>query len=255
MKMGSKGGSKHLKRNPAPKFWPIHRKEATWTIKPKPGPHPILGSIPLAILVRDILGFAKTRKEARSIISQGKISIDGQIRREERFPTGLMDVISIPDAEREYRVLPSEKGLILHSIDKEEATFKLCRIENKSIVPEGHVQLNLHDGRNILLRVKDPRNPAEEDIYQTLDVLKIKVPNQEITGHIKLSEGLTALIIGGKNRGMFGKIVAIEKQQGQRRRKQLVTIEDKGGNRFQTILDYVFVLGEAKSPISLAGAD
>ncbi len=252
--MGNKGGSKHLNRKPAPKFWPIHRKEATWTIKPTPGPYPIAESMPLAILIRDVLGFAKTRKEARSIISQGKIFVDGKVRREEKFPIGLMDIISIMDAEKQYRVLPSEKGLILHSIEKDEASFKLCRIENKSVVHGGHVQLNLHDGRIILINVKDPRN-REEDFYWTLDVLKIDVNNQEIQGHIRLDENLRALIIGGKNRGKSGKIIAIEKEKEKRRRKQLVTIEDDHGNSFQTILGYVFAVGEAKPLISLAGVD
>ena len=252
--MGNKGGSRHLKRKPAPKFWTIHRKEATWTIKPVPGPHPIIESLPLALLIRDVLGLGKTKKEARSIISQGKIIVDGKVRKEEKFPIGLMDVVYVMDAENQYRVLPSEKGLILHPIDKEESSFKLCRIENKSVVPGGHVQLNLHDGRIILVKVKDPRN-REEDVYQSMDVLKIDVPTEEIRGHVKLGENLTALIIAGKNRGKYGKVVAIEKEREQRRRKQLVTIEDSHGNRFQTVLDYVFTLGETKPLISLSEVD
>jgi len=69
--LGRKGESGHLKRKPAPKMWPIHRKEAVWTVRPKPGPHSISRSLPLALIVRDILGFAKTVKEAKNIISQG----------------------------------------------------------------------------------------------------------------------------------------------------------------------------------------
>lgn len=63
MELGKKGGRRHLKRKPAPKTWPIHRKEQVWTIKPRPGPHPISRCLPLTLVVRDILGFAKTRKE------------------------------------------------------------------------------------------------------------------------------------------------------------------------------------------------
>ncbi|MEA2090603.1 MAG: S4 domain-containing protein, partial [Thermoproteota archaeon] len=143
--MGKKGGSRHLKRKPAPRFWPIHRKELVWTFKPKPGPHPITRCFPLALILREILGVAKTRKEAKKIISKGKVQVDGKARREELFPVGLMDVISIPDVEKSYRILPSSRGLTLHSIKKNEAAFKLCRIENKSIVKGGNLQLNLHD--------------------------------------------------------------------------------------------------------------
>ena len=114
--MGKKGGKKHLKRKPAPRFWPIHRKELLWTIKPKPGSHPISRCIPLMLIVREMLGFAKTRKEAKTIISQEKIKVDGKTQREERFPVGLMDVVSIPEIEKAYRAIPSGKGLILHQI-------------------------------------------------------------------------------------------------------------------------------------------
>lgn len=248
--MGKKGGKKHLKRKPAPKFWPIHRKEFVWTIKPKPGPHPTSSCLPLALIIRDILGLAKTRKEAKAIISQGKMMVDGKVQRDELFSTGLMDIISIPEVEGTYRVLPSEKGLTLHSIEKDEAGFKLCRIENKTIVSGGHVQLNLHDGRNILIRVKAPKKP-EEDVYRAMDTLKINVPDQEVVGHMKLVEGAPAIIVGGKNVGRHGKIVDIEKRLGQKRRKLLVTIEDVKGKRFQTTLDFVFVTGDAEPSISL----
>jgi small subunit ribosomal protein S4e len=165
-----------------------------------------------------------------------------------------MDVVSIPDMEKTFRVLPSQKGLTLYPIGKEEAGFKLCRIENKTTVKGGHIQLNLHDGRNVLIRVKDANHP-EEDVFQTLDTLKINLPNQEITGHFKLSEGAPAIIIDGKNIGKSGKIVAIEKRPGQRRRNTLVTIEDGNGNRFQTTMDYIFVIGDEQPHISLTEAD
>jgi len=252
--LGKKGGKKHLKRKPAPIFWPIHRKESIWTVKPIPGPHPLSRCIPLALIVRDMLEIAKTRKEAKTIISQEKIKVNGKVKREELFPVGLMDVISIPDTEKAYRVLPSEKGLILHPIGTDEAGFKLCRIENKTAVRGGHLQLNLHDGTSMLIRVKDPKKP-EEDVYQTLDTLKLSIPDQEVTGHMKLTVGAPAIIIGGKNIGKYGKITAIEEKPSQKRRDLLVTIEDKNGNRFQTTLNFVFVLGDTEPSISLLEAD
>ena len=226
------------------------RKEETWTIKPMPGPHPISRCLPLALVIRDILGFAKTRKEAGTIISQGKIRVDGKARREKSFPIGLMDVISIPEIEKSYRILPSEKGLILHPIEKEETTFKICRIENKTTLKDGHVQLNLHDGRNIKIQVKDPLKP-EEDVYKTLNSLKVSIPDLEVLEYIKLNEGTPAVIVGGKNIGAHGKIVSIEERTGQKRRNFLVTIEDKKKNRFQTTLDFVFVVGNKTPSISL----
>lgn len=248
--MGKKGEKKHLKRKPAPKFWPIHRKEKIWTVKPNPGPHPISNCIPLLLLIREILGFAKTRKEARTIISQEKIMVDGKTRREELFPVGLMDVVAIPDIKKIYRVLTSEKGLVLHPIEKKEAKIKLCRIENKNFVNGGQLQLNLHDGKNVMIQVKDPAKP-EEDTYKTLDTLKINIPTQEIAGHIKLAKGAQVMIIGGKNVGKHGKIVTIEEKTNQKRRNSLVTVEDADGEHFQTIMNLIFVIGDAEPAISL----
>ena len=243
-----------MKRKPAPKFWPIHRKEHVWTTEPKPGPHPISRCFPLMLIVRDILGLAKTRKETKTIVSQGKIKVDGKVQLEELFPIGLMDVISIPEMKKAYRILPSKKGLILHPIGKTETLFKLCRIKNKKILKGGHIQLNLHDGRNIRVQVEDPRKP-KEDIFQTLDVLKISVPGQEVTAHLKLAKDMHVIIIGGKNVGKLGKIVAIEKRPNQKRRALIGTVEDKNGNQFQTTLALILVVGDSKPLISLPEDD
>ncbi len=249
--MGKKGGKKHLKRKPAPKFWRIHRKEYVWAVKPKPGPHSTEHSLPLTLVIRDILGFAKTRKEAKTIIAQGKVLVNGKVRREDTFPVGLMDVISIPEAEANYRILSHEKGFILHSIEKDEAAFRLCRIESKTVVNSGNVQLNLHDGANKLIQVADPKNPVE-DAYKSLDVIKVAIPSSEIIGQIKLAKGATALIIGGKNRGTYGKIVDIEEAVGKKQRLLLTTIEDATNARLQTIVDFVFAVGDnSGSSISL----
>lgn len=247
--MGRKGGSTTLKRRPAPRFWPIHRKESAWTVKPSPGPHSLENCLPLAIVLRDILGFAKTRKESKTTVFQGKVLVDGKLRRKDAFPVGLMDVVSIPEIDRFFRVLPSRKGLVFHPISKEESDFKLCRIENKTVVQNGHVQLNLHDGSNILLKVADLRKP-EEDIYRTLDTVKLGLPDRQILEQIEMKENDSAVITKGKNIGRFGRITEIERTKGKKRRYALTTIEDENGDRYQTILDFVFALGEDQPLIS-----
>lgn len=247
--MGRRGGSRHLKREVAPRFWPIHRKEFHWTVKPRPGAHPTAQCIPLAIVVREMLGYAKTRREAKQIISQGKVKVDGKVRKDDVHTTGLMDVISISEIGRHFRILPSQTGLILHPIADAESEFKLCRIEDKTTVKNGHIQLSLHDGRTMLVRVGDPQSP-EEDVYGTLDTLKIKLDDQSILDHMKIAEGMFSIFTGGKNIGRSGRIVSVE-DIGLKRRKSLVTIEDERGEKYQTILDYVFILGEEKPSISL----
>jgi small subunit ribosomal protein S4e len=253
MKLGRKGRSSGLKSKPAPRFWPIRRKEIVWVVKPSPGPHSLENCLPLALVLRNILGLADTRREAKTIVSQGKVYVDGKVRLKDDYPVGLMDVISLTEVDKFFRVLPSGKGLIINPVDKEEAKFKLCRIENKKVVGNGHVQLNLHDGSNLLVKVADPKNP-QEDVYKTLDTLKISLPEKQVLEHLKMKENDFAIITGGKNIGKYGKIVEIEKAEGKERRNALVTIDDEKGNRYQTILNFAFAIGETKPLISLREA-
>ncbi|MEM2147514.1 MAG: 30S ribosomal protein S4e [Candidatus Bathyarchaeia archaeon] len=251
--MGKKGGSTVLKRKPAPRFWPIHRKEFAWVVKPSPGPHSLEECLPLTIILRDVLGVAKTKKEAKIIASQGKIQVDGKIRREDDFPVGIMDVVSLQDLDKHFRVLPSHKGLLLHPITKEEANFKLCRIENKRIVKNGQVQLNFHDGSNLLVKVADPKNP-QEDVYDTFDTVKLSLPDKQVLGHVKIKENTFVLITSGKNIGKRGRIIKIEEAKGKKRKDAIVTVEDEKKNRYQTILKFVFAIGETQPLISLPEA-
>jgi small subunit ribosomal protein S4e len=251
--LGKKGKVGRLKRKPAPRFWPIHRKEAVWIVRPSSGPHSLEKCLPLSLVLRDILEVAETRKEAKKILSQGKIYVDGKVRLKDDFPVGLMDVISMPDLNKFYRVLPSHKGLVLNPISKEEAGFKLLRVEGKTVVKNGTLQIALHDGSNMLVKMEDSESP--EAAYETFDTLKLGLPEKEVLDQLKTKKGNIAVITGGKNIGKEGKIVEIEKTEAKKRRNALIVIEDEAGNRYQTILDFVFSIGEAKPLISLPEAN
>jgi small subunit ribosomal protein S4e len=250
--LGKKGKTARLKRKPAPRFWPIHRKELPWIVKPSSGPHSLQNCLPLTLVLRDILGVAQTRREAKMILAQGKVQVDGKVRRKDDFPVGLMDVISISDMNKYYRLMPSHKGLVLNPISKEEANFKLVRVEDKTTVKNG-MQIALHDGSNMLVKVADPKNPKEVT-YDTFDVLKITYPEKQVALSLKTKEGNLAVITGGKNIGKQGKIVEIEKTEAKKRRQALVVVEDAQGVRYQTILDFVFSIGEAEPLIGLPEA-
>jgi small subunit ribosomal protein S4e len=251
--LGKKGKTARLKRKPAPRFWPIHRKEDPWVVKPSSGPHSLDKCLPLTLVLRDILGVAATRKEAQTILNQGKVLVDGKIQLKDDFPVGLMDIISMPEADQYYRIMPSHKGLYLSPISKEEIGLKLCRIENKMTV-KGGVQISLHDGSNILIKVADVKNP-KEDVYKSFDVLKVAIPSKEVVGCLELKEGNIAVITGGKNIGVKGKIVEIEKAEAKKRKSVLVVIEDEKGGKYQTILDFVFPLGVPQPVVTAPEAE
>jgi small subunit ribosomal protein S4e len=239
--MGRKGPTRHMKRQQAPAFWTIHRKEKVWSINTSPGPHNFGTSIPVAIILRDVLNYASTRREATMIAKQGKIKIDGKPRLNEKFPVGLMDVISIPDAGENYRILPAKGGrLALHPIKGDETGFKLCRIVGKSTLRVDTTQLRLHDGRTL--------NVPAETPYKINDVLKIKIPSQEIVDHIAFKDQLPIVITGGRSQGETGIIIGFGDEPGW---KKTATVRTSKGDDIRTLTKYVFPVGTSQPLISL----
>ena len=233
----------HLKRLVASKHFPIRKKERKFTTCPTPGPHAKDKSIPLRILVRDILKIADKEKEAKKILNNKEIQIDCTARTEPRFPVGLMDTITIPKTKKYYRIIPVKGKLTTVEIPEEKSTMKLCRISGKTTIKGGVTQLNLHDSRNIL--VKDKK---EADAYKVGDTLMISLPDQKIKKHIKLDNGSIGLIIQGKHEGAFGKIKEIKNIEGLQKNK--VTIETAKKD-IETLKDYIFIIGKDKPEITV----
>ncbi len=228
--------SKHLKRLASPRRWPIPRKTSKWVTKPSPGPHSIENAIPLLLGVREFLGFADNAREARRIIGNGDIMVDGKVTRQYKRPIGLMDVVSIPKLNLQYRLLLDSRGKITFTkISKDEAKWKLVRIDNKTSVRGGITQLNLHDGKNILLK---------KNKYKTGDVLKIKIPEQKILGDYPFEPGNLAMLIGGNHVGELATITKYEEVRSPK--ANIVYFED-----FSTIKDYAFIVGHEKPEIAV----
>ena len=242
------GGSRSLKRLNTPKFLQIRRKHGKFFVTPSAGPHPSRFCLPLLHIVRDLLEIVDNSREAKKLIGLGNFKVDGKVVRDKTFPVGLMDVISILKTNEHYRILPdSHHGLILHEIPEAESTFKLCRITQKTTLKGGNLQLNLHDGRNIFISVKDPMNP-KEDVYKRMDVLKITIPEQEILKVLKFKEGNLAIIMSGKNIGQLGKVLTILKRFGPK--ASTVSIQHNSSHT-ETLYDYTFIIGEDQSEINL----
>jgi small subunit ribosomal protein S4e len=242
------GGSKHLKRLNTPRYLQIKRKHGKFFVNPLPGSHSKRFCLPLLHIVRDLLEIVDNHREAKKLIGLGYFKVDRKKVTEGRYPVGLMDVLSIDEINTHYRIVPDPHyGLILHKISEEESSTKLCRIDHKTTIKGGNIQLNLHDGRNILIHVNDPKEP-EEDIYKCMDVLKISLPDQEILKKLEFKENNLALIMDGKNIGILGKIKKIEKRFGPK--ASLVSVEwDE--TLTETLYDYTFIVGEDQPEIDL----
>ncbi len=229
--------SRHQKRVASPRSWPIARKIHTWVAKSKPGPHSEKGSIPLVIVVRDLLGLVDNSREAKRVLHEGGILVDGKARKDINFPVGIFDVISVPALGKNFRLLTDAKGRFnLHELEAGEAR-KLCKIANKTILKGGKTQLNLNDGTNIL---------AEGD-YSTGSSVILSIPDKEIADVIEFKEGNLAMVVGGSHSGEVGTIKEIEVVKSSRPNKVIIS----GKEEFETTVDHVFMIGRDKPAIKL----
>lgn len=230
---------KHQKRISVPNSWQISKKSNKWVTTTRPGPHNKQQSIPLGVVLRDMLGVVDTRAEAKRILSEGSVLIDGIVRKDLRFPVGLLDVISIPLEDAAYRVLLDRKGrLEVHKLEDSNAN-KLCRINGKTIIKGGAVQLNLNDGTNLL----------GSNEYKPKDSIILSLPDKEIVKHLKYQVGNLALIVGGRHTGEIGTIKEINTVRSSRHN----TVSISGDYDFETIEDFVVIIGKKEPEIKLGG--
>lgn len=215
-----------------PKSWQIGKKEYKFVIRPLPGQSFRLG-MPINIILRDVLKLAYTNKEVKNMLNNKEILINCKRIKEKKFIVGFMDTISIPEINKYYRVLLNKKGkVIIQEIKKDEASIKLCKIINKK-KNKDKIQLNLFDGRNILVK---------EDKYKTNDCLLIGLPKQEIKDYIELKKKNTIFLIGGKYVGEVGIIEDIQNNN---------IVFKCDNKKLETIKKNVFVIGRDKPILTI----
>jgi len=199
--MVSISGSKKLKRQMAPQFWGIARKDKRFVITVRPGPHPKEHSVPTAVFLRDVLKMVTTLREAKAAIYSGKVKIDGVVRKSLHHAIGLMDVVELENVPEIYRLVPLEGKLLKPvKIKESEKTKKLVQVRSKTTISKGKTQIGFHDGRSTISDIK----------LNVGDTCLIQIPEQKILEVIKLEKGSQVLVTSGINAGQVGKIESIE---------------------------------------------
>jgi small subunit ribosomal protein S4e len=217
-----------------PRSWPLPRKTTVWVTRPSPGAHSLELCMPITLVVRDVLGMAKTAREVRFILHNELAQVDGRVVKDTRRGVGLMDVLSVGD-EHFRCVLDHNGRLRYRPISAAEASWKVCRIEGKTTIKGGQTQLNLHDGRNII--VDDPQ------AYNTGDSLKLNLPDQKILEHIRFGEGTRCFLIGGAHVGSTAEV----KEYITKRSSMPNEVQFDG---FDTVARNVFAIGDASLPLT-----
>jgi small subunit ribosomal protein S4e len=229
--------TRHQKRVTVPRSWPIARKTHKWVAKSSPGPHSSEASMPLLMVVRDMLKLADNAREVKRILYEGKVLVDGKAVRDPRLPIGIFDVISIPLLDSQYRMLKDARGMFYLSLLEPGKVRKLARIENKTALKAKKQQINLSDGSNLL---------AEGD-FKTGDSLVLSIPDKNIEDRIELKVGNLAMIVGGKHTGQIGKVKDIKVVKSSRPNRVMIS----GDSEFETIIDYVYMIGQDQPVIKL----
>ena len=216
--MGSIAGSKKLKRQMAPTFWGINRKENRFVITVRPGSHPKNNSIPTAVLLRDKLKKVKTLREAKSSIYGGKVKVDGVTQKSLHHSIGLMDVVEMEGIADVYRLVPNN-GHILEpiKINATEKSKKLVKVKSKTTNKGGKTQIGFHDGRTIITDTK----------INIDDTCLLQIPEQKILDVIKFEKNSQIIVTNGVNTGHIGLINEIQEGTFTLPKRISLLIDDK----------------------------
>lgn len=211
-------------------------KGARWVSRPSPGSHEWKTSMTLVTVLRDVLGYADNAVEARKIVIDGLVLVDGVIERNEKCGVGLMDLIEFPKIKKAYRVVPIKKGNELLEVDLKESKLKLCKVVGKRTTDKGAVQISFHDGTTMLDEKKE---------FNVNDTAVLSLPERKIKKRIAFKEGASAIVVSGRHSGYSGKITKVLPAIVSR--KSLTTVGD-----LETLTSYVFAVGDDKPEVSLS---
>jgi small subunit ribosomal protein S4e len=184
----------HLKRQSAPKSWPIERKGSTYIVKSN---FNVKEGIPVLVVLRDILKLAGNRSEVKRIIHSKQILVNEKNVKDEKNTILLFDTVNIIPEKKCYRMELSEKGkFYLKEIKESEASRKISKITHKKTLNGKKTQLNLSDGRNFLSEIK----------YNINDSVVINLKDRKIEKCLPLKEKAKVVIFVGKHIGKRGEI-------------------------------------------------
>jgi small subunit ribosomal protein S4e len=185
---------RHLKREAAPKNWPIARKGTTFVVKNNST------GIPVLVALRDLLKIAKTRREVKSAIHKNDLSISEKPVRDEKKSLELFDTLKVAPSGKIYRLILSQKGkYTLEEVQEKESKTKVAKIIGKKSLKEKKTQVNLSDGRNYI-----------SDLTCSVgDSAVVDFTKNRISRILPMKENSNILIVGGKHAGAKGTITKI----------------------------------------------
>lgn len=235
--MAKKGGDKRTKRQLAPAFWDIKRKEGQFIVRTNPGGHSKTKSYPLGVFLRDVIKVVTTMNESEKVLNQSKVKVDGVTRYDVNYPVGLMDIVELQGTESQlYRLVPKDSRILSFiDIDQSEKSLKLLKIKTKHLVSNNIIQYGFHDGKTML----SDRN------YNVGDTVVFDIENKKIIEEIKIEPNTLSLIISGENAGIQGKIDEVKQGTFSIPRRVVLNLESRS---VELPTDMIMAIGK-ESPV------
>lgn len=226
----------HMLRMAAPYSWPVVRKVVRFISRPAPGAHSMEESMSVLVFVRDILKLASSTKEVRFLLNNKKVIVDGRVVRERTFPVGFMDILTIKDLNKHYRVLLNKKGkLRLQETDEKQAKFKIAKITGKRNLAKDKEQISLYDGKNFIAKTK---MTVGDSIVFDFE----KGPGEML----EMKKGAAVYLTGGSHTDFTGTVSEIFPKKAA----EDEIVVDSAGTKIRTLKKYAFVIGKEKPYIN-----
>ena len=222
-----------------PTLWPAERKNEKFIAKPNPGSHKLKYVVPVVVLLRDVLAYAKTSKEVKLILHDDEVLVNGKRVKDVKFAVGIFDVFEIKKTNEKYVLVFNELDKVKLVTVKDDNIY--LKVTSKTVLPSNKFQFNFMNGFNLLVDEKTFKSIKVNDTV-IFDFVKKKVVST-----ISLKEGSFVYIFDGKFQGSAGKLQSIDEYNGLTRDVAHIDIE---GHKHSTAKDYCFAIGTKKEDLT-----
>ena len=164
-------------------------------------------SVSVLIALRDILHLARNLSEVKKMINSKLLKLNSRLVKDYRESIRLFNIL---EADKLYilKILPT-KRFALEEV--KSANSRICKVVNKRLIKGKKIQLNFHDGSNVI---------SSDNKISVNDSVHLSQENK-IISHIPFKEGRKVFITSGKYVGQEGSILNLENS------KTLVKLNDK----------------------------
>lgn len=184
----------HQTRSQTNKKIPLERKGTKYVARPLSD---LQNSVPVVIAVRDMLKLAKTAREVRKMVQDKLLKINGKEAKDYRSSIRLFNLF---EADKNYILTLTEHGKF--ALEETSAKERMGKVIGKKILAGKKVQVNLHDGTNLLIT-----SPVKTQTTVYLD------NSNKIKKNVDFEKGKECIVIEGKYLGRKGKITSLSEDK------------------------------------------